>query len=94
MPRSEQEMIRKNIELSAEFSRYLFDNPELEHQIPPDSEIIFLTEFDQELKAFNLSLGKRLEAEGNKIAYVTIGNLKPKTLSRIEGVDIDLRAAV
>jgi hypothetical protein len=94
MPRTEQQMVKENIELSAEFSRYLFDNPELEDQIPPDSEIVFLTEFDQELKSFNLSLGKRLEAEGNKIAYVTIGELKPKTLSRIEGVDINLRAAV
>jgi len=94
MPRSEQEMIRENIELSAEFSKYLFDNPELEDRIPTDSEIIFLPEFDKELKQFNLSLGKRLEAEGNKVAYVTIDKLKPKTLSRIEGVDIDLRAAV
>jgi hypothetical protein len=94
MPKTEQEMVRENIELSAEFSRYLFDNPELEDQIPPDSEIIFLREFDQELKSFNLSLGKRLEAEGNKVAYVTIGKLKPKTLSRIKGVDINLRAAV
>jgi len=94
MPRSEQEMIKKNIELSAEFSKYLFDNPELEDRIPPDSEIIFLPEFDKELKDFNLSLGKKLEADGNKVAYVRIAKLKPKTLSRIEGVDIELRATL
>ena len=92
MPRSEQEMIKQNIELSAEFSKYLFDNPELEDRIPPDSEIIILPEFDKELRDYNLSLGRKLETDGNKVAYVKIGKLKPKTLSRIEGVDIDLRA--
>lgn len=94
MPRSEQEMINQNIELSAEFSKYLFDNPELEDRIPLDSEIILLPEFDKELKDFNLSLGKKLETDGSKVAYVKIGKLRPKTLSRIEGVDIELRATV
>jgi len=94
MPRSEQEMIKQNIELSAEFSKYLFDNPELEDRIPPDSEIILLPEFDKELKDFNVLLGKKLEADGNKVAYVKIGKLKPKILSRIEGVDVELRATV
>jgi hypothetical protein len=50
MPRSNQEMIQENIELSAEFSKYLFGNPDLEDLIPPDSEIILLPEFDKELK--------------------------------------------
>ena len=94
MPRSEQEMVKQNIELSAEFSKYLFDNPEFEDRIPPDSEIIFLPEFDQELKEFNVSLGKKLEIDGNKVTYVRIGKLKPKALSRIENIDIDLRATV
>jgi hypothetical protein len=94
MARSEQEMIKENIELSAEFSKYLFDNPELEDRIPPDSEIVLLPEFDKELKKFNLRLGKKLEADGNRVAYVKIEKLNPKVLSRIEGVDIDLRANV
>lgn len=29
-----KEMIERNIELSAEFSRYLFDHPEMEEKIP------------------------------------------------------------
>jgi len=94
MSRSNQEIIQDNIELSAEFSRYLFDNPDLEDLIPPDSEIILLPEFDKELKDFNLQLGKKLEADGNKVAYVKIGKLNPKVLSRIEGVDVELRSAV
>ena len=94
MLRSQQEMTQANIELAAEFSKYLFDNPDLEDRIPPDSEIIFLPEFDKDLKEFNLNLGKRLEADGNKVTYVKIGKLNPRVLSRIEGVDIEFRTAV
>ena len=49
---NEKEMIDRNIELSAEFSRYLFEHPEIEGKIPVDAEIILLPEFDKELKAF------------------------------------------
>lgn len=63
----EKEMIEKNIELSAEFSRYLFEHPEIETKIPVDAEIILLPEFDLELKEFNLKLGKIIEAEGGRV---------------------------
>ena len=46
----EKEMIERNVELSAEFSRYLFEHPEIEENIPMEAEIILLPEFDQELK--------------------------------------------
>jgi len=51
-------MIELNIELSAEFSRYLFEHPEIEEKIPVDAEIILLPEFNKELKEFNLQMGK------------------------------------
>jgi len=94
MPRTHQEMTQANIELGAEFSRYLFDNPDLENRIPPDSEIIFLPQFDQDLMDFNVKLGKKLEADGNKVAYVRIEKLNPKILSRIEGVEVEFSAAI
>ena len=80
----EKEMIERNIELSAEFSRYLFEHPEIEENIPMEAEIILLPEFDQELKKYNLKLGKNVEASGAKVIYVTIKDIRPKTLSRIE----------
>ena len=92
MSNRESEMIEKNIELSAEFSRYLFDHPDLDKMISPDSEIILLPEFDDELKKFNLELGKKLESAGNKIAYIKLEGLRPKILSRIEGVTFDMEA--
>ena len=73
----EEEMIEQNIELSTEFSRYLFDHPELDEVIPPDAEIILLPEFDSKLKDSNKKLGKKLEANGTKVDYVKIERIRP-----------------
>ncbi|MCL6446971.1 MAG: hypothetical protein K6U04_02290 [Armatimonadetes bacterium] len=86
----EKEMIEKNIELSTEFSRYLFEHPELEEKIPAGAEIVLLPEFDAELRDFNLQIGKKIEAEGNKVIYIRIASLKPKIFSRLEGVSLTL----
>ncbi|OHB42373.1 MAG: hypothetical protein A2Y11_05985 [Planctomycetes bacterium GWC2_39_26] len=84
----EKEMIERNIELSAEFSRYLFKHPEIEAKIPMDAEIILLPEFDRELKEFKQKLGKDMEANGEKVVYVVIKDICPKTLSRIEKIEL------
>jgi hypothetical protein len=85
----EKEMIERNIELSAEFSRYLFEHPEIEEKIPVDVEIILLPGFDEELKEFNLGLGKDIEADGGRVVYISIKEIRPKTLSRIEKVEVE-----
>lgn len=85
----EKEMVERNIELSAEFSRYLFEHPEIEGRIPIGAEIVLLPEFDEELKEFNLRLAKNIEAEGGRVVYVSIKEIRPKTLSRIEKIDLD-----
>ncbi|MBF0539587.1 MAG: hypothetical protein HQL03_15180 [Nitrospirae bacterium] len=85
----ETEMVQRNIELSAEFSRYLFEHPEIEDKIPTDAEIVILPEFDKELKRFNLKLGKDIETEGSKVLYVLIKEISPKTLSRIKTLELE-----
>jgi hypothetical protein len=85
----EKKMVERNIELSAEFSRYLFEHPEIEERIPAGAEIVLLPEFDKELKAFNIKLGKDIEVEGGKVAYVSIKSMLPKSLSRIEAVELE-----
>lgn len=84
----EKKMIEKNIELSAEFSRFLFEHPEIEEKIPADAEIILLPEFDEELKEFNLRLGKAIEEDSGKVAYISIKEIRPKVLSRIEKIEL------
>ncbi|MBI4689415.1 MAG: hypothetical protein HY754_03980 [Nitrospirae bacterium] len=84
----EQKLIERNVELSAEFSRYVFEHTEIESQIPMDAEIVLLPDFDPELKEYNLQLGKDIEASGGKVAYVTIKSIRPKMLSRIEKLEL------
>jgi helix-turn-helix protein len=72
----EKKLIEKNIELSAEFSRYLFEHPEVQDKIPMDSEIILLPDYDQELKEFNLRMGKDIEAGGEKVFYLSIDHFE------------------
>jgi len=84
----ENSLIEKNLELSAEFSRYLFDHPELSQQIPLGSELVLMPEFDDALRAFNLALGSKIEAEGGKVTYVVIKNIQPKSHSRLSNVEL------
>jgi hypothetical protein len=85
----ERVMIERNIELSAEFSRFLFEHPEMEGKVPVEAEVILLPEFDQELKEFNLQLGKDIEAEGGKVVYISIKEIRPKVLSRIDKIELE-----
>ncbi|MEK7733249.1 MAG: DUF5647 family protein, partial [Planctomycetota bacterium] len=71
-------------------SRYIFEHPEIEAKIPIDAEIILLPEFDQKLKEFNLELGKDVTVHGDKVVYVAIKDIRPKTLSRIEKIELEL----
>ena len=84
----EAEMVERNIELSAEFSRYLFEHPEIEERIPVGAEIILLPEYDEDLKEFNLGIGRKMEAEGDQVVYVSIKQIRPKSLSRIEKIGL------
>lgn len=86
--KTNKEMTEKNIELSAEFSRYLFEHSEFEATLAADAEIVLLSELDQELNAYNQAMGREMEARGEKVTYVRIGRLRPKSLSRIESVAV------
>ena len=75
MGSTEKELVEKNIELSSEFTRYVFEHPEIEEQLPVEAEIVFVPEYDIELKEYNLSLAGDLEAAGTKVIYVRIERL-------------------
>jgi hypothetical protein len=85
---TEDRMTEKNIELSAEFSRYLFEHPEIESALPMDAEVVLLPEFDPPLRAYNEQLGRTMEEQGDKVAYVRVGHMRPKSLSRIESLAV------
>ena len=88
MKNPNENMVQKNIELSTEFSRYLFEHPEIESALPRDAQIVLLPDFDTKLRAHNERLGRSMESRGEKVVYVRLGQLRPKTLSRIESVAV------
>ena len=86
--KTNDDFTQKNIELSTEYSRYLFEHPELEEKLPVDAELIFLPEFDAELKVHNLKMGRDIEAQGRKVTYLSLTKMRPKKISRIEGLAV------
>lgn len=80
----------KNSELSMEFSRYVLEHPEIDDILAEDKVVIFLPEFDPELKDFNLKMAKEIETEGGKVLYVKVKQLSPKVTSRLVGVEVGL----
>jgi hypothetical protein len=79
---------RKSSELSMEFSKYVLDHPEMDEVLTGEKVIIFLPEFDPELKDFNLRMAKDSESEGGEVLYVKVKELSPKVASRLIGVEI------
>jgi hypothetical protein len=90
MKKANGDMTQKNIELSTEFSRYLFEHPEFESMIPRDAELVLLPDFDIKLRAYNRKLGRAMESRGEKVVYIRVGQLRPKTISRIESVAVGI----
>lgn len=78
----------RNSELSMEFSKYILEHPEMDEQLAADRVIIFLPEFDPELKDFNMKMGNDIEAEGGKVLYVKVQRMSPKATSRLIGVEV------
>lgn len=81
----------RNSELSMEFSKYVLEHPEMDELLAEDTVIVFLPEFDPELKAFNVKMGKEIEAEGGKVLYIKLKELSPKITSRLIGVEVALQ---
>ena len=81
---NKEEMVRKNIELSSEFGKFMLDNPELAEKIPQEAVIVFIDESDPELTRYNLSLATQAEKEGRPIIKVRIKGLAPETTRLLE----------
>jgi hypothetical protein len=83
-----EEFFIKNSELSMEFSKYLLEHPEIDELLAEEKVIIFLPEFDPELREYNIKMAKDIEAEGGTVLYVKIKQVFPKISSRLVGVEV------
>ena len=85
---TDEDFFMKNSELSMEFSRYVLEHPEIDDVLIEDKVVIFLPEFDPELKEFNVKMAREIEAEGGMVIYVKVKQLSPKVTSRLVGVEV------
>ena len=88
MKTKSEDFFMRNSELSMEFSKYVLEHPEMDEILTEEKVIVFLPEFDPELREFNLDMAKEIEAEGGKVLYVKVKQLSPKISSRLMGVEL------
>jgi len=72
---SEKELTEKNISLGIEFSKYIFEHPEIEDEIPKKAQVVLLPEYDEELSAYNLRIAEKQREKGQPVVYVKIEKL-------------------
>lgn len=82
------EFFHRNSDLSMEFSKYVMEHPEMDKLLTEEKVIVFLPEFDPELKEFNVKMAKDIETGGGKVLYVRIKQVFPKISSRLVGVEV------
>jgi hypothetical protein len=86
--KTQNEFFDRNSELSIEFSKYVLEHPEIDELLTEEKVIIFLPEFNPELRDFNLNMAKEIEAGGGKVLYVKVKQLSSKIASRLVGVEL------
>lgn len=80
-----EELFRKNQQLSTEFELYLLEHPEVEEKIPDNAMIVLLPDYDRELAEKNIEIAKANIEKGQAIVHVRVKKLRA---SRIEGLSL------
>lgn len=87
----ERELMEKNFSLSIEFSKYIFEHPELEDKIPKGAQIVLLPEYDKELYDYNLMIAEKQREAEQPVVYVKIKKLLAPRLSRVSKAELEVR---
>jgi len=87
---SERELIEKNMNLNIEFSKYIFEHPELEDKIPKGSQVVLLPEYDKELYEYNLMIAEKQREREQPVAYIKIKKLLAPRLSRVSKAELEV----
>ena len=88
---NESELIEKNISLSIEFSKYIFENPGLEEKIPKGAQVVLLPEYDKELSDYNLMIAEKQREKGQPVVHVRIEKLLAPRLSRVSKAELEVK---
>lgn len=71
------EVIKKNLELHAEWMRYVFEHPEVLDQFPQGAELIIIPNDNLELAAENQKIAQDLKAKGLPFVIIHLDLPKP-----------------
>jgi hypothetical protein len=82
-------LVEKNLELSFEFTRYLFAPPEMEARIPKGALVVLLPDYDDKLKRFNLKNARQQKEESQPVVCIRIKKLAADRSSRLVGAKIE-----
>ncbi len=82
-----KELFSKNQQLSTEFELYLLEHPEIEEQIPNNSLIVLIPEYDPELSKMNLEIASKSREKSQPLVYVKVQRLRK---SRIDGLELQV----
>ncbi|NUO80359.1 hypothetical protein HUU05_09810 [candidate division KSB1 bacterium] len=73
-----EEAVNKNLELSFEFDRYLFEHPKFAEKIPDNALVVLLPQYDEELREYNLEIANKNREPDQPMVIVEIASLKPQ----------------
>ena len=86
----EKELIEKNLNLSIEFSKYIFEHPDLGDKIPKGAQVVLLPEYDEELSKFNMTIAESQRETKQPVVYVRIKKLLAPRLSRVSNAELEI----
>jgi len=78
---TKDEVIKKNLDLHAEWMKYAFETPEVLDRIPMGAVLVILPEDDNELYEENYRILDNNKKKGIPIFVVTMKTPKPQILS-------------
>jgi hypothetical protein len=89
-----QEFADRQLELTAEFGKYVFAHPEVDDQIPNGAYVYFEVEGDSAFNAYTRTLADRKRKEGVPVVLVRSKGLAPPQDSRLIDPVIEAVSAV
>ena len=85
----------KQLELTAEFGKYVFDHPEVDEQLPEGAYVYFEVAGEPEFNEYSRSLaGRQRQESGAPVVLVRIQGLEPPQGSRLIAPVIEPAPAV
>lgn len=84
---TKDEVMRKNLDLHAEWMKYIFENPDVLDKIPKGAVVVILPEDDKELYEENYRVLEENKNKGIPVFVVTMKTPKPQ-ISNIEIISV------